>query len=831
MWRKIIYVLVFLLLVAAVATAGIVTWGYYYITRDLPQLSTISGYSPAAATKVFSADGVQIAEFYRERRYPVKIADVPEVVKQAFLAAEDASFYQHKGIDYVSILRAIQKNFSTGKLRQGGSTITQQVVKNLLLSRERSFKRKAKEAILSFHLEQRFTKDEIFEIYLNEIFFGNNAYGIKAAARAYFQKDLQELTLGEAAMLGGLPKAPSFYSPLVDMPRARERQRYVLDQMVKAGWADPEEAKKAAAEAPKVYFWKPETIFASPFYATEVRRIFTESPQWKGYDIDADGLTIFTAVDTKADRLASHALQQTLREVDKRRGWRGPIGFIADRDPKSFVREYASQITDLPLLDTVYPALVTEVSKANGVTLDLGHFVATLDLRGSQWARRRLDANGRVSSAAPESTLRVGDVIEVLLVAAESASKAAAKADGEQPPFAPWDRQPADLGLSRVVIDQTPELEGSLVLLDPHSGKVVVTTGGYSFQRSQFNRVTQALRQPGSTFKPVVYLAAVDGFRYTPATIVHDTPRTFKVGDELWTPSNFDESFLGDITLRTALEKSRNLVSADIISQINIDSVIQYAKRMGIESKLGRNPSLSLGSSEVTMLELARAYGVFPAKGVLFDSVFITKVLDRNGAVLYDYESEKLTKARQVIDESSAFIMANMMKGVVQYGTGYRIKELGRPAAGKTGTSNDQMDAWFVGYTPDWVCGVWIGFDVKRSIGDKETGGRVAAPAFLYFMRDFLRYQDEVAYKNLTEDAKAEAAKLGIEYTPPDPIQPLDFAVPDGVEPYWIDKATGVAVSSKSPGAFLEYFARGTEPNKPAEEVEATRSYLESPEL
>ena len=311
---------------------------------------------------------------------------------------------------------------------------------------------------------------------------------------------------------------------------------------------------------------------------------------------------------------------------------------------------------------------------------------------------------------------------------------------------------------------------------------------------------------------------------------MYDAPRTFRVGDEFWTPANFDKSYLGAITLRTALEKSRNLVSADIVSKIGVDAVIKYAKKLGIESPLGRNLSLALGSSEVTLLEMTRAYGVFAAKGILFKSVFITKVVDRDGAVLYDYdENERVSNAKPVISENSAFIMASLMKGVVEHGTGYRVKPIGRPVAGKTGTSNDQMDAWFIGYTPHWVSGVWVGFDQKKKIGDKETGGVVAAPIWLYLMTDFLNNQEKLTYGKLVEEAKAEAERLGIEYTQPEPIAPLDFSVPDGVDPYWVDKQTGVLSEQGNPRAIYEYFIRGTEPHGKSSDSE--KSYLENPNL
>jgi len=392
--------------------------------------------------------------------------------------------------------------------------------------------------------------------------------------------------------------------------------------------------------------------------------------------------------------------------------------------------------------------------------------------------------------------------------------------------------------VAAVALDPGIELiEGALVLIDPHTGEVRSMAGGYDYTQSQFNRVTQSLRQPGSSFKPVIYLAAIDKFHYTPSTIMIDTARTFKVGDTFWTPANFDEQFLGPITLRTALEKSRNLVSADIVSRIGVDPAIQYARTLGIRSPLGRNLSLSLGSSEVTPLEMTRAYGVFAARGVLFDSVFITKITDRFGKVLYDYEAEKASKGQQVITEDSAFVMANLMKGVVDHGTGYRVKELGRPVAGKTGTSNDQMDTWFIGYTPSWVCGVWVGFDQKKQIGPKETGGVVAAPIWLYFMRDFLAHQEESARGAAEAEARREAQALGIKYQPPDLAEQRDFIIPDGVDLFWVDKASGRRSSDGAPGAIQEYFLKGTEPESAALSGEedgyelSEGTYVEAPDL
>jgi penicillin-binding protein 1A len=789
------------------------TWAYFYLIRDLPRLARIEDYQPPAVSRVLARDGTLIAEFFSEKRYPVKLAEVPDRVRKAFLAAEDASFYRHHGIDPVSIARATYKNLQSGNAKQGASTITQQVVKNLLLTPEKSLVRKGKEAILSYRLERRFSKDEIFEIYLNQIFFGNGAYGIKAAGKIYFHKELADLTIAEAAMLAGLPKAPSSYSPLRSRERARQRQITVLTQMRDAGFITPEEMRAAEREQPTVYPASQQNIFASPYYVGEIRRVFAE--KWKDLDLDTDGLEIVTAVDPRADQLALRALRSGLRQVDKRRGWRGPIGSSSQAD---YTTSYGATVVEL---DTPLPAYVRSITRGSARVL-VGDKEFSLDLQEAGWAKKFLDSTEEVRFGDPAASLKPGDIIEV---AFREDVKQPAGADGARP--------------RKLVLDQTPQVEGAVVLIDPLSGEVRSMAGGYDYNQSQFNRVTQSLRQPGSSFKPIVYLAAVDKFSYTPSTIVHDIPRSFRVGDTVWTPANFDEKFLGPITLRTALEKSRNLVSADIVSRIGVDAAIEYARLLGIVSPLGRNLSLSLGSSEVSPLEITRAYGVFPAKGLLFDSVFVTKITDRFGQVIYDYEAEKPHQAKRVINENSAFVLAHMMKGVIEHGTGYKVKELGRPVAGKTGTSNDQMDTWFVGYTPQWVCGVWVGFDQKKTIGPKETGGVVSAPIWLTFMRDFLNYEQVEATQHLEHEARAEAEQLGIEYRPPVVEQQLDFSVPEGVEPFWVSKHSGARSSAGAPGAILEYFVKGSEPDEYAsavsdegsedgEDEESSSSYLEA---
>ncbi|RIL09964.1 MAG: penicillin-binding protein [Proteobacteria bacterium] len=815
MLRKLLIVSVILGVLVIIAGGLAAVWGYNYITRDLPRWDNIQDYEPPAVSTVFARDGTMVGEFYSERRYPAKLQEIPLMVRNAFLASEDAAFYKHPGIDPASIVRAFVANLRQGEAKQGGSTITQQVVKNLLLTPEKKITRKIKEAILSYRIEKQLSKDEILEIYLNQIFFGNTAYGIKAAARLYYRKELADLTLAEAAILAGLPKAPSRFSPILNPDRARKRQRYVLNQMVKAGFISESEANSALDEKVRVYPANTQNIFHAPFYVSEVRRVLGE--KWRDLLVDTAGLQIYTALDLKADQIATESLRKGLRETDKRRGWRGPIGFIKGADRAQYTDQFGAQVPENLEMNESYPALVVGIGPKSGmIKVLIGEKEQQIDLAVSTWAKKRLDKEDRVSFSAPHETIKLGDVIEVGLVSPNEPDTGKTKPDG---------------GTAKMVLAQTPEIEGAVSLVDPYSGEVYAAVGGYSYQRSVFNRATQSYRQPGSAFKPIVYLAAVDGFNYTPSTIVFDSPRTFKVGDQYWTPGNFDEKFLGPITLRVALEKSRNLVSADIVSRIGVDAIVQYSRKLGIESRIGRNLSIALGSSEVTLLELTRAYGVFAAKGVLMDSVFVTRILDRNGKVIYDYANEKLSNAKQVISENSAFVMAYMMKGVVDHGTGYRVKEIGRPVAGKTGTSNEEMDTWFVGYTPQWVCGVWVGFDQKKRIGEKETGGRVAAPIWLYFMRDYLNSLDQAEYAKLEEETKQEAHRLGIEYTPPEKIEPLDFSPPEGVDPFWVNKQSGRLAHSGEPGAILEYFVKGTEPVGAGTEEEISSSYLELPEL
>lgn len=770
-------------LLGGVATiAGV----YFYrsVTRDLPDFRTIEQYRPPAVTSVYAADGTLIAEFFRERRYPVTLKEIPLVVRQAFLASEDAQFYSHPGVDLISIARAAVINFQSGKSKQGASTITQQVVKNLLLSSKKNIKRKIKEAILSYRLEKRLSKDDILEIYLNQIFFGKFAYGIKAAAKTYFHKDdLSTLTIAEAALLAGLPKAPSKYSPNRQPELARKRRQYVLGQMLKNGFITPSQYEEASREEVRAYPVSLRNVFAAPHFITELRVRLQQG--WPLIDIDSAGVKVYTTVDLRATKIAERELRAGLRVVDRRRGWRGPIDSIragASESRGQFLSKYSTRLYQPDAPDSAEPhvALVTSVSP-HRIEVDLGEKRAALDSIGSRWATQRMGPGDHRYSRPIHEGLKPGDVVEV-------------QVDGD-----------------KLVLSQTPKIQGSTVILDPFTGRVVAMIGGYDYAASQFNRTTQSLRQPGSAFKPIVYLAAIDGAGYSPSSIVHDSPRSFRVGDTWWTPHNFDEKYKGAISLQMALELSRNLVSADIVSKIGLTTVIRYAKKLGLTTPLGRNPSLSLGSSEVFPIELARAYGVLVARGVLADTRLVDKLVDRDGSVIFDADSQVNSPYRQTVDQKSAFILAHMMKGVVDRGTARVVSTLGYPVGGKTGTTNNFMDTWFVGFTPRWVCGVWVGFDEKIKIGDKQTGGVVSAPIFLKTMKAFLDDNQRSEREGLQQRINKEAETLGVGAVPVPEVQPLDFEPPPGVEPRWISRESGRVLKEGTPGAVKEYFVASGE--------------------
>jgi len=776
--------------------AGLGAGMYYYIrlTRDLPQISRIGDYRPKGVTEIYSEDGALLAELYEEKRYPVSFEEIPLVVRNAFLAAEDSNFYEHPGIDVISIFRAVYTNLRhKGSKKQGASTITQQVVKSLLLTREKTYTRKAKEAILAYRLEKSLTKDEILTIYLNEIFLGQTAHGVRAAARVHFKKELNELTIAEAAYMAGLPQRPSYYARPANRKAAVTRQGYVLGQMLRNNMISRQEYDQAKDQNLDIFPPESNTFHQMPYFASHVAKVLEEKLAALSPGLTATnpgGFIVETTGNLEDYKLAEKSLRKGLREVDRRRGWRGPLETLEGKEAtEEFLQNQGAGLEGALEPDKIYPAVVTGLkSGGKSVGVQVGEFEGTISLAKAKWASLNLIQNKktgreRTRTIAPRRLMKRGSVVEVSL-----------------DPQAVRDEPYTDVeGKTPFVLDQTPQLQSAFSISNALTGEIKALIGGFDYEKSVFNRATQGKLQPGSAFKPFIYLAAVDSLGYTPATIVPDSPISMRDGTgDFWTPQNYDHKFLGPITLRTALQRSRNVVSVHLLRKVGLDRGIKYAKDLGITTKIDRNMSIALGTPEVKLVELVHSYSAFAGGGYLPELMVIKKVKDRDGNVIL----EQFPKHKQVIDEESAFIMANMMKGVVERGTAQILKKLERPVAGKTGTTNEQMDAWFVGYTPEWVAGAWVGFDRKKTIGRWETGGKAAAPIFLYFMQEFLKEEPE-----------------------------LDFEIPDGVIPLKVNPYTGRLVSQNDPDGFLEYFKSGTEPTYSAADLQIPGDYLASDEF
>jgi penicillin-binding protein 1A len=704
-FRWIAYTLFAVLLCGAVAAGLILTASYIQLDRSLPSTQSLKNYHPSLVSTIYAADGTLIGEFYAERRYIIPLGDLPPHLIKAFLAAEDVRFYEHGGVDLAGIVRAFLKNLQAGEIVQGGSTITQQVVKSLLLSPERTWIRKAKEAILAYRIDRSLSKDEILHLYLNQIYFGSGAYGVEAAARTYFGKHAEDLDLAESALLAGLPKAPSRFSPFHNEAAARDRQRYVLQRMAEVSFASPSEAKQALAEP--LRFNKPKhwTLRDLNSFTEEVRR---EVEARYGRDgLYKEGLTIHTTLDLKAQQLAEKALDQGLRELDKRhRRYRGLHDNIPEEGRPKYLKLLEERSGELTA-GQVVGALVQEYQpQTKTVLLDLGPAPGKLPPSGWEWTRM-------VSSKRAPKVFRPGDVLRVRL-----------------------EKQMDDKSWL-TALEQDPAMEGALLCMDPTTGRVISMVGGRDFAKSQFNRATQALRQPGSSFKPVIYAAALDK-GYAENSILIDSP-IIKDDHSLrgpWKPANYDRQFWGPILLRRALIHSRNVVTVKLLDAIGVNYAIGYARRLGINAPLTPTLSLALGSSGVTLMELLTAYSTFANQGDRVMPYMIERIEDRNGRVLEEHQ----VQAESVISPQTAYLITHLLQGVIEEGTGRAARKLGRPAAGKTGTTNEMKDAWFVGYTPSVLTGVWVGYDDHTiSLGKGETGGRAACPIWLYFMEQYLK--------------------------------------------------------------------------------------------
>ncbi|MFH2066396.1 MAG: PBP1A family penicillin-binding protein [Pseudomonadota bacterium] len=709
-FRLFLYMSIFLAISGGLAATGY----YYYLQENLPRITSLGDYLPPIITTVYSDDGHKVAEFYKERRILVPLSETPQMLIDAFVAAEDARFYKHTGIDFFSVIRAVFKNIEAGTIVQGGSTITQQVTKSFLLTPERSYTRKIKEAILSYRIDRKFSKEEILYLYLNQIYLGHGAYGMEAAAENYFGKSVQELNLAECAVLAGLPQAPSKFSPFRFPDRARKRQIYVLNRMLAEGYITNIQATEAINTKLDIKPRKNWYIEEAPWYTEHVRRHVE-----KKYGKEAlynQGLKIYTAVNVDMQRMAKEEMEKGLKELDKRQGYRGPIRHLSPEEIEGFAKELQDAIDQEPLeIGSVVRAAVIAVDNSNNyVTVRLGNGIGRIKIEDMSWARK---PNPDVAYYAdrlkrPGDAVRIGDVIKVLLKGMSS-----------------------DEELWECALEQDPIVESALLCIEAETGYVKVMIGGKSFQESQFNRAFQSRRQPGSAFKPIIYAAALDK-GYTAATEILDTPIVFKdtERDFTWKPKNYEDKFFGRTLLRNALEQSHNIVTIKILQDIGVDYAIQYASKLGITSKLSRDLSIALGSSGVSLLEIVNAYSVFANAGNRVDPIFVTKIVDREGIVL----EENLPTRERVISESTAYIMTNLLEGVVKSGTGRRVRELKRPVAGKTGTTNNLFDAWFVGYTPNYVTGTWVGYDEEQNMGKGETGARAASPIWLGFMQRIL---------------------------------------------------------------------------------------------
>ncbi|MBF0339712.1 MAG: PBP1A family penicillin-binding protein, partial [Magnetococcales bacterium] len=734
-WIKRLFWLGVLLLLAG---AGGIWATYLHFSEGLPTLNNLADYRPNLLTRVYARDYQLMGEFYIQRRLFIPRSDMPQRLIDALLAIEDSRFYQHPGIDFTGIARAIVTNLKAGGRKvQGASTITQQVARTFLLTSIKSMERKVKEIILSFQIEKRFTKDEILELYFNQIYMGASAYGMGAAAHAYFGRDVSELSLGQMAMLAGLPKAPSYYSPWRDPEKARARQKLVLNRMLELGLATAEEVNAAMEEPLNLVRPRESLEQVAPHYLEHVRRTILE--EWGSDQLFNGGLEVHTALDPRLQRFAQSAVRKGLLEYDRRHGYRGPLTRITDVTPHGRAAWLKSHEKSQPTTGGFLHALVLDIPKQ----ATTAHLLLTsgkdiqLTLEGVKWARpRRKDVkdsrDGRDLGPVPKKMtdiLAPGDVILV---------------------------EPPEGKRTHYLLAQEPNAEAALVCMDPHTGQVLAMVGGYDFSRSEFNRAIQSQRQPGSSFKPFIYTAAMDkGF--SPVDKVDDSPLPITYRDpntgeaKVWQPENYERKYYGPTTLRVALTHSRNLVTVRLAKSIGVPYIASYLKNFGLDIPADRQDlSLSLGSMGFSPLKMTAAYTVFANGGKRVEPVYIARVQDRYGRTVFRHaggdcqlchqETERIIPqageapnaarfGKPTLNPASVYQVVSLMKGVVRYGTARKALSLNRPVAGKTGTTNDYRDAWFIGIAPSLVAGVWVGMDDFSILG--ETGGVAALPIWI----------------------------------------------------------------------------------------------------
>ncbi len=777
-----------LFLVGVAAAAGMI-WHY---SKDLPEYSQLQDYEPPVMTRVHASDGALLGEYSKERRLYLPIQAVPKLVINAFLAAEDKSFYEHGGIDYTGMARAAvlyAQNFGSNKRPQGASTITQQVAKNFLLTNEVSFTRKIKEALLAMRLERAYSKDKILELYLNEIYLGLGAYGIAAASLVYFDKSVNELTVSEAAYLAALPKAPSQLHPVKNRERAIERRNYVIDRLLENNWIKSADAEKARKDPLQVTGRSNSAhIFAGEYFAEEVRRdIFERYGEKKLYE---GGLSVRTTLDPKLQVSARKTMAAGLVNYDENQGWRGAASKL------DITGDWGVKLADVKALNDISPwrlAVVLDTSDQSariglqpgrelGGAVSKDRLTGLIAIDGVRWAKAASGpARGRTPTKV-EQVLSAGDIIYV-------------------DPLVAKDGTPVE---GQYRLRQIPEVSGAMVAMDPWTGRVLAMVGGFSFDQSQFNRATQAYRQPGSSFKPLVYSAAMDN-GYTPSTVVVDAPIEIDQGQGagVWRPENYSSGkYYGPTTLRAALQRSLNTVTVRLAQDVGMPLIGEYAKRFGVYDELPNYLSYALGAGETTVMRMVTAYSMFANGGRRVKSTLIDRIQDRYGRTIFKHDAREcrgcdapdgwknqvepqlIDKREQVIDAMTAYQITSMMEGVVQGGTATILREVGKPIAGKTGTTNDEKDAWFVGFSPDLVVGIYVGFDKPRNLGAKATGGALAAPIAKDFMK--LALADKAA---------------------------IPFRVPPGIKLIRVDAKSGTRAGPGDGGrTILEAFKPGTAP-------------------
>ncbi|PZO80518.1 MAG: penicillin-binding protein [Mesorhizobium amorphae] len=763
----------------ALLAAGGVALYIGHLTKELPDYEVLARYEPPVTTRIHASDGALMGEFARQRRLFLPIQAVPDRVKAAFLSAEDKNFYTHPGIDLTGLVRAVLTNIQNYGSRRpvGASTITQQVAKNFLLSSDQTMERKIKEMVLSFRIEQAYSKDRILELYLNEIFFGLGAYGVAGAALTYFDKSVNELTVAEAAYLAALPRGPSNYHPFKYAERAIERRNWVIDQMVENGYVSAEEGEKAKATDLGAKPRRTGTyVAAGEYFTEEVRReLIARYGQNALYE---GGLSVRTTLDPEIQLTARKAMHHALVKYDTARGFRGPVKAINAAGDWGVPLGEVPALSDVPewklavVLESSRQGVSIGIQPAREISGALGPdrargFIAADDMA---WAMRHMVDGKMARARSPAEVLKAGDVVFV-----EKKSDDA------------------------YVLRQPPGVEGGMVAMDPHTGRVLAMVGGFSFGESEFNRATQAQRQPGSSFKPIIYAAALDN-GYTPASVIMDGPVTIRIGNEVWTPKNYDGKPAGPSTLRAGIERSRNLMTVRLANDMGMPLVAEYAERFGVYDKMPQHIAMSLGSGETTVMRMVSAYSVMANGGKQIKPSLIDRIQDRYGKTVYRHderacdncnaqewsdqaEPELVDKAEQVLDPMTAYQITSMMEGVVQRGTATSLRELERPIAGKTGTTNDAKDAWFIGYTPNLVVGLYIGYDKPANLGEKVTGGSLAAPVFKEFMADAMKGKPKI-----------------------------DFQVPEGMKLIAINRKNGMEAGEGEPGTIIEAFKPGTGP-------------------